>query len=287
MAKFSERVKAVEMSTTLIIDGIDTDIRNRIWNCVLLFYFNRYEQDMGKIEAYDNFKRYHQIKYIFEQIWLNEFVKPWDEFPDYYNIKYYYRKIIIENKWYEPYDLLESFIKYENDIKESKKFIEIINSELDKSRSGYRVVGKQLIEMTNDSEINEVDEALRGTSGIKGVQEHLDKAIHKLGDRKNPDYRNSIKESISALEALVRNISGKSKFSDAIDEIAKKVDLDTAQKEGFKKIYGYTSGENGIRHALMDKDTVQFEDAKYMLVSCSAFINYLIEKARKAGIELK
>ena len=27
-----------------------------------------------------------------------------------------------------------------------------------------------------------------------------------------------------------------------------------------------------------------FEDAKYMLVSCSAFINYLIQKANKIGV---
>jgi hypothetical protein len=29
----------------------------------------------------------------------------------------------------------------------------------------------------------------------------------------------------------------------------------------------------------MDESTVEFEDAKYMLVACSAFVNYLLAKA--------
>ena len=32
--------------------------------------------------------------------------------------------------------------------------------------------------------------------------------------------------------------------------------------------------------------TFEFEDAKFMLVACSAFINYLVEKSIKAGIDL-
>ena len=34
----------------------------------------------------------------------------------------------------------------------------------------------------------------------------------------------------------------------------------------------------------MDEDNLEYEDAKYMLVSCTSFINYLIIKADKAGV---
>jgi len=50
-------------------------------------------------------------------------------------------------------------------------------------------------------------------------------------------------------------------------------------------IYGYTSDEGGIRHAMLEEKIIDFEDAKFMLVSCSAFINYLIMKSTKSGIE--
>jgi hypothetical protein len=48
-------------------------------------------------------------------------------------------------------------------------------------------------------------------------------------------------------------------------------------------MYGYTSDAEGIRHALMDEPTLESEDAKFMLVSCSAFVNYLRSKAARAG----
>jgi len=40
----------------------------------------------------------------------------------------------------------------------------------------------------------------------------------------------------------------------------------------------------GIRHALVDGSNYDSEDAKFMLISCSAFINYLVVKASKAGL---
>lgn len=70
-------------------------------------------------------------------------------------------------------------------------------------------------------------------------------------------------------------------------EVEKKIELHPALKEAFNKLYGYTSNADGIRHALLEEDTLDFEDAKFMLVSCSAFINYLHPKASKAGLKLK
>jgi len=57
-------------------------------------------------------------------------------------------------------------------------------------------------------------------------------------------------------------------------------------KQGFEKLYGYTSDDDGIRHALLDEANLDMEDARFMLVSCSAFVNYLVVKAQKAGISL-
>ena len=51
--------------------------------------------------------------------------------------------------------------------------------------------------------------------------------------------------------------------------------------KNIKKIYGYTSNGDGIRHALLEEDSLEYEDALYMLVSCSAFVNYLISKFEK------
>jgi len=52
-------------------------------------------------------------------------------------------------------------------------------------------------------------------------------------------------------------------------------------KSAFGKLYGYTSDGTNIRHGGIDFSHAPAEDAKYMLVSCSAFINYLKEKYAK------
>ena len=112
-----------------------------------------------------------------------------------------------------------------------------------------------------------------------------------MSDKKSPDYRNSIKESISSVESVCKLITGNSDttMGKALEEIEKqgKINLHPDMKEAFKKLYNYTSDASGIRHSLMDSKTgSDFADAKFMLVSCSAIVNYLILKANQVGIKL-
>jgi hypothetical protein len=67
---------------------------------------------------------------------------------------------------------------------------------------------------------------------------------------------------------------------------AERAKLHAVLKQAFQKLYGYTSDAQGIRHALLDEPTLDVEDAKFMLVSCSAFVNYLVVKVQKAGIKI-
>jgi len=64
----------------------------------------------------------------------------------------------------------------------------------------------------------------------------------------------------------------------ALKKLEDKVALHPALKKAFDHLYGYTSDEGGIRHALLDESDLKFEDAQFMLVTCSAFINYLKAK---------
>jgi hypothetical protein len=90
----------------------------------------------------------------------------------------------------------------------------------------------------------------------------------------------SIKESISAVESAAKSVTGlkKATLDEALKELREKAGLHPALEKAFRSLYGYTSEADGIRHALMEEANVRFEDAKFMLVSCSAFVNYLISK---------
>lgn len=45
----------------------------------------------------------------------------------------------------------------------------------------------------------------------------------------------------------------------------------------FKKLQGYYSNEDGVRHATDKISKIDFKEAKYVLVMCSAIINFLKE----------
>src|SRR6266567_3196072 len=80
----------------------------------------------------------------------------------------------------------------------------------------------------------------------------------------------------------------KATLGDALRQLENKLGggIHPALRNAFNSLYGYTSDAQGIRHALLGESNLDVEDAKFMLISCSAFIDYLFAKARKAGIEL-
>lgn len=98
-----------------------------------------------------------------------------------------------------------------------------------------------------------------------------------------------IKESILAVESMCRPLSGdpKATLGDALGKVKNKMSIHPALEKAFKSLYGYTSDEGGIRHSLFDESNLTFTDAKFMLVTCAGFTNYLIGKAADLGIQIK
>ena len=103
-----------------------------------------------------------------------------------------------------------------------------------------------------------------------------------LANREVPDYENSIKESISAVEAMCEILTGLKGREAILGNMLKKIEergvsIHGGLKVAFNALYGYTSDANGIRHAGdLGGPASTIEEAKFMLVSCSAFVNYLI-----------
>lgn len=142
---------------------------------------------------------------------------------------------------------------------------------------GYRFVNDIIVQITDKTEIDAIENASNTEYDI--INEHIKKAIRLISDREQPDYENSIKESISAVEAMCVLIIGKKgTLGDALKHIEEKgVTIHPSLKSAFQKLFGYTSDANGIRHAGdVGGASSTFDEAKFMLVSCSAFVNYLI-----------
>ncbi|WP_201546914.1 AbiJ-NTD4 domain-containing protein [Psychrobacter lutiphocae] len=192
----------------------------------------------------------------------------------------YIKDWFFNSNWYEKYDFMEyiSFLDY-TDV--NTNFTESCNSTLERESAGYRIVEHKIIQITSEEEILAIEDAINSSISMKSVETHLRTALEYLSSRENPDYRNSIKESISAVESFCKILTGDSTatLGKALNKIEKSHKIHGALRSAFTALYGYTSDSGGIRHSLLeDNIEVSMEDAKFMLVSCSAFINYLKAK---------
>lgn len=285
---FSQRKGLKPVKSVTQIDSMDSDLRNGLWNALTLFYWEHVN-----IDPYGRWKPLNpDILILIKKLWLDYFKKPIDTIVDSWKstheeIKNYF----FSCEWYEIYDFIEFVASNYPDGPNgttNRDFRDYCNSILERELSAYRFVGGRITQITSEVEISEIEEALKITQSLTGVNTHLKSALDLLSDRKSPDYRNSIKESISAVEAICILITGEKKatLGQALNKIEEKISLHPALKSAFDRLYGYTSDADGIRHALLDQSNLSFEDAKFMLVSCSAFINYLITKASGAGITI-
>lgn len=158
-----------------------------------------------------------------------------------------------------------------------------INNFFEREYIGYRFIDGSIVQITDKVEIESIEKSL--AVPFEGCRSHIRKAVGFLADREKKDYKNSIKESISAVESICQIIveNEKAVLSDALKRLeANGTKIHPALREGFKKIYSYTSDQGGIRHAEgMFESNVTFEEAEFMLVSCSAFVNYLIAEYGK------
>jgi len=283
--RFSERLGITPPKTNIQIKSIDDELRNGLWNALDLHYWRTFHNDnFNPGQLYQDMGN-DALLLLITHLWLDYFKLPLDTLGhNWQEIYSRLRKHFFDSEWFTTYNFIEFIAANYPNSQVNAKFMEFCNLLLERELSAYRFVGGVITPITSDTEISEINEAMRVP--MTPVHEHLQQALKYLSDRKSPDYRNSIKESISAVEALSRVVV-KDKKATLGEALKAMKPIHPVLQLAFEKLYGYTSDEGGIRHALVDDPTVSFEKAKFMLVSCSAFTNYLVGKAGKAGIKLK
>lgn len=273
---FSQRKGLKPIKSIIQIEALDKDLRNGLWSAVTVW--RNHHNASASFEPFVE---------LMKDFWLVYFKNSLDTLQEASYVFQQLRTIFFDGEWYNCYDILEFIVgKYPaNEYRE--ELINGCNEALERELSAYRFVGNQITQITSEAEISAIEEALADSQPLRPVNEHLVTALNYLSDRTAPDYRNSIKESIGAVESLCNLITGgRDSLGEALKRLEKSVPIHPALKKGFSAIYGYTSDAGGIRHALLDESNLTFDDAKFMLVSCSGFINYLLAKAAAAGITL-
>ena len=279
--RFSERNGYKSVRQIIQKESIDNDLRNRLWSILYVQIFEKYSLH----ERYTNL-----FSPLISKIWIDFFKLPLDAKPSPYKFKAFIKDYLYNCEWYLFYDLIEFIIQNKTGTclfghttaYSQTHLINAINQVLESELSAYRVINQHIIEITTDQEIQSLEEALKNSQPYSGVQQHLNQALKLMSDRQNPDYRNSIKESISAVESICKIITKNDKASlgQALKLIEDKYGLHEALKKSLSQLYGYTSDGDGIRHAMLEESNLSYIDAKFMLVACTNFINYLIDKTK-------
>ena len=150
------------------------------------------------------------------------------------------------------------------------------------------MAGKGVVPITDEIEMQEIEKACQ--TPFEGARAQLQKALGFLSDREHPDYKNCVKESISAVESVCETIVGSDNgatLGKAVKHLEEHgLKIHSSLREGISKLYGYACDQGGVRHGEGEvESTVTFEEAKLMMVTCSAIVNYLVSEYGKYGAE--
>lgn len=296
---FSQRNGIESVEQLLQREFVSERVRTQVWN---FFYTN-------------TFKDRDISVYVFlGEYWRGFLCKPVDEELYYEDLIQNVRRFVFNSEWNKFFDFMEFVLSYNKTslfsknltqselreilkgkaIKEPVKniisdtsptydnslvFAFFMNEILEKENSAYRIIGGLVTDIISPIEIEEIQNAL-DNNPYKPCRDHLQRALELMSDRENPKYKNSIHESISAVESLAKILLKDE--SATLGKAIKKLDdlkkLHPCQKEAFDKLYGWVS-DDGIRHGkgLKEHSELTSADARYMLIVCSAFVNYLID----------
>lgn len=277
--RFSERYGHKPVKDIIQLESIDSELKNGLWSLLQIHCWNKIKPSSGSYggtEYYITSDINQEHFGLCQRMWFNHFKRPLDNLHhDWDSVLREIREIFYKFKWYEIYDFIEFVANNYEDLKWKNNFCSHCNSLLEREMSAYRFLDGVITKITEKEEIQAIQTAI--DSNPNPVITHIRRALELLSDRDSPDYRNSIKESISSVESLV-GLSVQTKgrtLGHLLKQLESDNSLHPALTSAFSKLYGYTSDEGGIRHALMDADSNDFHDAKFMLVACSAFTNYI------------
>lgn len=224
-----------------------------------------------------------QYMNIMGRVFVDFFKLPTDQIPSsQFDGMEYIRNWFYEAQWWEVYNVVEFLFG----LPQAGSFIGRVSFFLEREKAGYRILNRQLVSITDPIEIAAVVTASSVRGKFLGTQEHLRTAVSLFSKNPDPDYRNSIKEAISAVETVARVVTGnpKATLGEALKKIDENMTIHPALREAMNRLYGYTSDEGGIRHALLEQSTIDEAEAKFMIVTCSAFVNFCVQRTASKSV---
>ena len=212
--------------------------------------------------------------------------RPEDEIDtDYEPAKNFIKKIVLQGNFHSVLDLLEIAA---NDQSCEKQFAEGVHGLFESHAAPYRFdISRSPFQFTprgskeQGEAIQQAVDTLR-QAHMDGAAAHLRKAAEAMNDGR---YADAVRNSIHAVESVARQIDPAAKtLGPALKSLKDRGVLPhEALAKAFQALYGYSSDEQGIRHALLDRDeaNVGLDEAMFMYGACASFAAYLVSKHRQ------
>ena len=275
---FSQAHGYEEIPGPLRLEELPDDARTGIWN--LIFHHIHRSKTTGGLDELDGGP---WIRGTWEEILLAKHrhferrpVDDWD--PRFSRIRKDLRECIEKQPFNRVFDLIQ-FVLRQRVCPPS--FAARMRDLFTQYRLAYTIdttPPPTILPAVTPEEGHTVVDALRTLrqAGLDGSAAHLRAASECVNAG---DWAGSVRESIHAVESVARQLDPKAAktLGPALDSLEKRGALHPALKGAFSKLYGYTSNEQGVRHALLDRANAQVgrDEAVFMLGACAAFGSYL------------
>ena len=275
MPLFSERFGYGLKREALQLTDMDMALRNSLWNVVGEF-------SPVSLTAFANVV---QSKLDKTAVSYRTMVRS-SEQPE---IEAWFIERFQKAEWYKVFDILETYVDFicpDQANPDRNAFIELINQVLENEGSGYRVIAGRFVPITNEWELVAIDEAIEESAkaGFAAAWAHIQNALKNLGERPTGNYPNAVTEAILAVESACKVLADDENgtLGSALKKLEGKVTLHPAFKAALGNLYGYAS--DTVRHGQTVPVVVDFATAKFMVVTCSAILNFLLDSARAQGL---
>ena len=291
---FAERNGYITNSDVILKDGISSTVINVISSCVskLEDALNEADESSDRAPPWTSFTDFSYYK-ICLAVWTHFFNRRSNTYGYKTGDNDAIQSHLLHKTipWYTKLSMLEFILEYMGSAFKDKKraqikeaFILDLNTEFERVHYGYRIINNTITDIISDEEKGSLQEAL--SNAEESVKSHMKQALALYAQKPEADYKNSIKESISAVEALFRIKTGENTFGPAYAKIKKSITIHPRIQEAIQKVYDYTNQpDTGIRHSKVEGDETMVPDAsecQFMIIICSAIINYIQDKYSKA-----
>ncbi|MCY4109835.1 MAG: hypothetical protein OXG11_12515 [Chloroflexi bacterium] len=284
---FSQEQGYEDLPQPLRLEEISDQARVKLWNLLYQHVSDAFtpENIRWQLTGYSN--SWSLWLRILQTLHVEFLGRPLDEFSAVRNsgqleFASEYRSLLLQDLTFNrTLDLLQMIMRHPEC---PEAFIEGVAAIFEDCRLAYKVNLRQpvtIVPAVTEQEGAAVVDAMRqlDDARLAGAGSHLREASQRINQG---DWSSSIRESIHAVESVARQLDPEASrtLDPALRSLETEVGLHPALKGAFSRLYGYTSDEDGIRHALLDdaQSRAGMDEALFMLSACAAFCSFLLRK---------